>query len=161
MSDQVTKDALDLYMGGQPHRAFALLKEHKHMALSDARELMKEMAESATRPDIPAPVGLDEDVDKAMTFVDTFDEVTATMLRHMRETKQCIALEPMPAKDTLTLSKAIYDALHHMIAHDVNPTRAMLAYIAKIDRNRPNEADIKVMEEVNAHRLRDDLLNLL
>lgn len=161
MSDQVTKDALDLYQNGQQHRAFALLKEHKNMPLSDARELMRDMSEATTRPSVPAPVGMDDDVEKAMTFVDTFDEVTATMMRHMRDTRQPIALKPMPAEHTLKLCMAVYDALQHMIAHDVNPTRAMLAYIAKVNRSKPDGADVKVMEEVNASRLRDDLLNLL
>jgi hypothetical protein len=52
-----------------------------------------------------------------------------------------------------------------MIANDVNPGRAFVAFILKVNHtNRlPNDdaADLSLMNQVIAQRLRDDLLNLL
>lgn len=159
------KAAFDLFTQGKPHDAYRHLKVMCGMSLGEARELMETMKNDITKGD-GARAEADQAIRESLDAVDTFDQLTALMLRHMRDTKQPIgALSAEPAV-VLQQCAVIYDTMKTMIANDVNPGRALVAYILKVNHtNRippiDDVADIKLMSEVIAQRLRDDLLNLL
>lgn len=158
------KVAFDLFTKGRPHDAYRHLKVSCGMSLGESRELMEAMKNDIAKGD---EVSADEHqaVKEAMDAVDTFDELTALMLRHMRDTKQPIAARATTSQDVLQQCAVLYDVFKTMINNDVNPGRALTAFILKVNHtNRlPNDdaADLSLMNQVIAQRLRDDLLNLL
>jgi hypothetical protein len=164
MSKFTMQDLKDALAQPSPQAGWLLLKQRCGMTLAEAKEAMSDAQE--------AVAGLSgmraeeaQAVAEAMNAVDTFDELTALMLRHMRDTKQPIAARATTSADVLQQCAVIYDVLKTMIANDVNPGRAMTAFVLKVNHtNRvpaDDAADVLLMQEVIAQRLRDDLLTLL
>lgn len=158
------KVAFDLFTHGKPHDAYRHLKVACGMSLGDARELMEVMKNEISKGD-EVRADADHAIKEAMDAVDTFDELTALMLRHMRDTRQPISARATTSQDVLQQCAVLYDVFKTMINNDVNPGRAFTEFILKINHtNRlPNDdaADLSLMKQVIAQRLRDDLLNLL
>ena len=159
------KTAFALFTSGKPHDAYRHLKVSCGMALGEARELMMSMKDDISKGDEVRADDM-QAVQEAMNAVDTFDELTTLMLRHMRDTGQPIAARATTAGDVLQQCAVIYDVMRTMIANDINPGRALSAFILKVNHtNRvpsvDDAADIQLMQEVIAQRLRDDLLTLL
>lgn len=158
------KIAFDLFTRGRPHEAYRHLKVACGMPLADARELMLAMKNEISKGD---EIRADDHhaITEAMDAIDTFDELSALVLRYMRDTKQPIGATKSEPAVLLQQCAVLYDTMKSMIANDVNPGRALTAYILKINHtNRTSAddaADLQLMNEVIAQRLRDDLLNLL
>jgi len=145
-------------------QGWLLLKQRCGMSLGEAKEAMQDAASitGSIGKGLPEDTGA---IEEAMNVVDTFDELTAIMLRHMRNTRQPIAATATTPQDVLQQCAVVYDVLKTMIHNDVNPGRAISAFILKVNHtNRlpvDDAADLQLMSEVITHRLRDDLLNLL
>jgi hypothetical protein len=178
MSSAPLELALRFYRAGDPTKGYLILKQECHMTLKEAKEALQAAAQEVDKGD-GETVQQERALKEVMDAVDTFDDMTLMMLRHMRETKQPIATEKPSAADTLQLCAAIYDAMRHLIAHDVNPTRAMTIFVTQCCENARSkdtgtlpsdfrasslltlDACEKSMVEATTNSLKGDLLTLL
>lgn len=153
MSDPVIDRAVQEAREGRLHQALVILKTEKGMNLQDARALVAERLEAERNIGGTTTSEQERALQEAFDTAETFDEITADMLRYCKEERLPIATQPvLTASEIRTVAANIRKMYLFLIEHNVNPTRAMRAILTR---------DVNAVDDAVSNQLINDLTSLL